>query len=304
MQQIVNQSYDYAKGWMAEGEVADYIPDLHKVDPERFGVAITNLAGQTYGCGDFEQKFTIQSICKVILLITALQDRGFDNVFARVGMEPTGDKFNSIIRLETEGGKPLNPLINAGAIAVSSCLKGATAQEKFEKVLHTANSLFGKKDIDYDRNVFASEWKTGDRNRALAYMMRSAGVFDNDVSEVLEVYFKSCSILANCAEISRMGAILANDGRDPVDGKLVVDPFFVKVSRSLMSICGLYDASGEFALRVGIPAKSGVGGGILGVVPNRMGIATFAPRLDTKGNSYCGIKAMEHMSRILQLSIF
>ena len=229
MQQIVNSSYCYAKSWLNEGEVADYIPELCKVDKDQFGVCITNLVGQTYGSGDFEQKFTVQSICKVILLITALKDVGFDAVFARVGMEPTGDKFNSIIRLETGSGKPLNPMINAGAIAVSSCLKGTNVEEKFEKVLAMANALFGKTDTEYDKSVFLSEQTTGDRNRALAYMMRSGGVFENNVDEILNVYFKSCSILASCKDISHMGAVLANEGRSPTTGKMIVDPFFVKV---------------------------------------------------------------------------
>ena len=305
MQQTVTQAYLYARTYLGQGAKADYIPQLCKMNSDYFGLAITNLAGQTYGCGDFEQKFTIQSICKVILLITALQDAGFDKVFSRVGMEPTGDKFNSIVRLETgSGNRPLNPLINAGAIAVTSCIAGSTSDDKFDRVLHVAQTLLGNQAISYDEDVYSSEKATGDRNRALAYMMRSGGVFSESVDELLETYFKACSLSVNCSEISYMGAILANNGVDPISGKLTVDPFFVKVTRSLMSVCGLYDASGEFALRVGIPAKSGVGGGILGIVPSRMGIATFAPLLDSKGNSTCGIKAMEFLSSALSLSIF
>lgn len=305
MQQAVEKAYNYASSWLHEGTVASYIPELSKVNPDQLGICITNLGGNTFGCGNYEENFTIQSICKVILLATALQDSGFDAVFSRVGMEPTGDKFNSIVRLETgTTNRPLNPLINAGAIAVTSCIKGETADERFEKVLNVARAILGNDAISYSPEVFQSERLTGDRNRALAYMMRSSGVFTDNAEEILEVYFKSCSLLANCVDISHMGAVLANKGVSPFNGDMLIDPYYVKVIRALMTVCGMYDASGEFALRVGIPAKSGVGGGILSVVPNRMGIATFAPRLDAKGNSYCGIKTMEFLSQYLSLSIF
>ena len=305
MQQAVEKAYHYAGGWLTEGAVADYIPELGKADPDQFGICITNLGGNIYGCGNYQENFTIQSICKVILLATALQDAGFDEVFSRVGMEPTGDKFNSIVRLETGStNRPLNPLINAGAIAVTSCIKGSCTQERFAKVSTMAQALLGNANTNYSEDVFRSEKLTGDRNRALAYMMRSCGVFADNAEEVLDVYFMPCSILANCVDISHMGAVLANKGVSPRNGQMILDPYSVKVIRALMTVCGMYDASGEFALRVGVPAKSGVGGGILSVVPNRMGIATFAPRLDAKGNSYCGIKAMEFLSQSLSLSIF
>jgi len=305
MQKIVTEAHEYASRWLGQGAQANYIPELSKLNSDYFGICITNLAGTTYGYGNFNEKYTIQSICKVILLITALQDSGFDHVFSRVGMEPTGDKFNSIIRLETGNSlRPLNPLINAGAIAVTSCINGANSEKKFMRVLDTAKTILNNANVSYDENVFLSEKSTGDRNRALAYMMRSSGVFFDNVEELLDVYFKSCSILVTCAQISRMGAILANNGICPQTGKLLIDPFFVRVVCSLMAVCGLYDASGEFALQVSIPAKSGVGGGILGVVPNRMGVATFSPRLDAKGNSICGLKAMEFLSQAFSLSIY
>lgn len=305
MQQAVEKAYNYASGWLNQGAVANYIPELSKANPNHFGICITNLGGNVYGIGNFQENFTIQSICKVILLATALQDTGFDEVFSRVGMEPTGDKFNSIVRLETgSSNKPLNPLINAGAIAVTSCIRGHNAQERLDKVLNLAQALLGNPDVTYSQEVFRSEKLTGDRNRALAYMMRSSAVFTDNAEEILDVYFTACSLLANCVDISHMGAVLANKGISPHTGQMIIDPYSVKVIRALMTVCGMYDASGEFALRVGVPAKSGVGGGILSVAPHRMGIATFAPRLDAKGNSYCGIKAMEFLSQSLSLSIF
>lgn len=247
----------------------------------------------------------MQSISKVVLLATALRFAGFDGVFARVGVEPTGDPFNSIIRLETDSSnRPSNPMINAGAIAVTTCIPGATPGERFGHVLEYARALLDNPELDYDKEVYRSESETGDRNRALAYMMRASKVIDGAVPEHLEVYFKACSLSVNCEEISFLGAVLANNGISPRGGKMLIEPFHVKVIRSLMSTCGLYDYSGEFALRVGIPAKSGVGGGIMGAVPSRMGIGTYCPALDPKGNSLCGLRAMEYLSQALNLSLF
>ncbi|MEG3030522.1 MAG: glutaminase A, partial [Oscillospiraceae bacterium] len=221
-----------------------------------------------------------------------------------VGMEPTGDAFNSIVRLESAADKPMNPMINAGAIAVVSCIEGADAQARFSKILNLARKLLDSPNLNYDENVYLSESKTGDKNRALAYMMKSNGVIGGDVGEHLEVYFKACSLLVTCEELSYFAAVLANNGVCPRTKVCLIQPFVVKVIRSLMTTCGLYDASGEYALRVGIPSKSGVGGGIIGAVPSRMGIAVFSPGLDQKGNSFCGIKAMEYLSQVLDLSIF
>lgn len=304
MRHIAQEAHDHAARWLGQGRVADYIPELAKKDAHQLAVCITDLSGKRYAAGDSKNRFTLQSIAKVILLATALSDAGFEEVFSRVGMEPTGDPFNSIIRLESVTSKPLNPMINAGAIAVTSCIEGNNAEERFERILNVARLLLGNPDLTYDRDVYESENRTGDRNRALAYMMHSTHIFDGDVNAHLEVYFKACSLLTSCEEISYLGAVLAGNGKCPNNQKVIIEPFYVKVIRSLMTTCGMYDASGEFALRVGIPAKSGVGGGIMAAVPSRMGIGVFSPGLDAKGNSLCGIKALEYLSSVLDLSVF
>ena len=305
MQNMINEAYRYASYSLGEGAPADYIPELAKADTKRLAISITDLAGRTHRVGDSQVRFTMQSISKVVLLATALRFAGFGGVFARVGVEPTGDPFNSIIRLETDSSnRPSNPMINAGAIAVTTCIPGETPGERFEHVLEYARALLDNPELDYDKEVYRSESETGDRNRALAYMMRASKVIDGAVPEHLEVYFKACSLSVNCEEISFLGAVLANNGISPRGGKMLIEPFHVKVIRSLMSTCGLYDYSGEFALRVGIPAKSGVGGGIMGAVPSRMGIGTYCPALDPKGNSLCGLRAMEYLSQALNLSLF
>lgn len=304
MQQHVLQAYDYAKEWLSQGKVASYIPQLACANSNNLAIAITSLNGEVYAAGDSEVKFTIQSISKVILLATALNEAGFDKVFEKVGMEPTGDPFNSILRLESMMKKPLNPMINAGAIAITTCITGQNKKERFEKIFSTAKLLFDDENLTYDKYVFQSEKQTGNKNRSLAYMMKSNGVFDGDVEEHLDIYFKTCSILANCKQISFLGAVLANGGICPKTKRQLLAPFIVKVICSLMTTCGMYDASGEYAIRVGIPSKSGVGGGIMAAAIGKMGIGTFSPALDNKGNSFCGIKAMEYLSSKLGLSIF
>lgn len=304
MQEYVLQAYDYAKKWLGEGKVASYIPQLACANSSNLAITVTTLNGEVYSAGKSEVKFTIQSISKVILLATALNDAGFDKVFEKVGMEPTGDPFNSIVRLETMMKKPFNPMINAGAIAITTCITGQNKEERFEKILSTARILFDDENITYDKDVFQSEKQTGSKNRSLAFMMKSNGVFDGDVEEHLDVYFKTCSILANCKQISFLGAVLANGGICPKTKRQLLPPLIVKVICSLMTTCGMYDASGEYAIRVGIPSKSGVGGGIMAASIGKMGIGTFSPALDSKGNSFCGIKAMEYLSLKLGLSIF
>lgn len=305
MLEIVTNAHEYAARWLGVGKVASYIPSLANVEPNQLAVAITDKEGITYSAGDDDNLFTMQSVAKVLLLATALREVGFETVFRHVGMESTGDPFNSIIRLETmEIHKPQNPMINAGAIAVTSCIRGKSAQKRFEFLLEYARELLGNPQLTLDEDTFISEMKSGDRNRALGYMLRSTGVICSNVEQDLEVYFKACSILANCKEISFLGAVLAYGGVSPRTGKQLIDPTHVKYICAIMSTCGLYDASGEFALRVGIPAKSGVGGGILGVVPGKMGIGVFSPALDVHGNSVCGINAMEYLSNKLSLSVF
>jgi len=305
VQQIVSDAHSYAARWIGAGKTADYIPQLAKADAGLLSVCVTDVEGNSFFAGDSAVRFTMQSICKVVLLITALQDVGFEGVFQKVGMEPTGDPFNSIVRLENVSPhRPHNPMINAGAIAVTSCVKGNSADVRFRRLLDTTRLLVGNPLLEYSEEVYRSELETGDRNRALAYMMRQGGIITGSVSQHLEVYFKACSILVSCREISYLGAVLANNGVCPRTGEALISPGNIKIIRALMCTCGMYDFSGEFALQVGIPSKSGVGGGIMGAVPNRMGVGVYSPALDVHGNSLCGVKAMEYLSRVLELSIF
>ena len=235
MQNMINEAYRYASYSLGEGAPADYIPELAKADTKRLAISITDLAGRTHSVGDSQVRFTMQSISKVVLLATALRFAGFGGVFARVGVEPTGDPFNSIIRLETDSSnRPSNPMINAGAIAVTTCIPGETPGERFEHVLEYARALLDNPELDYDKEVYRSESETGDRNRALAYMMRASKVIDGAVPEHLEVYFKACSLSVNCEEISFLGAVLANNGISPRGGKMLIEPF---MSRSSVRSC-------------------------------------------------------------------
>ncbi len=304
MQDKIQNAYEYAKAWLGQGKPADYIPELSNTNPLYLSVCATDLEGNTYTAGDCEVDFTLQSIVKVILLATALDELEFEELFSRVGMEPTGDPFNSILRLETTLRKPMNPMINAGAISVTASIPGENKQQRLDKILAKASRLLCCDNVLIDEKVYLSESRTGNKNRALAYMMHSNNIFSGDVEEHLDIYFKACALIVNCKSLSKFAAIIANDGIDPLTKQVVVKPFHIRVIRSLMMTCGLYDASGEFALRVGIPSKSGVGGGILSSVPKKMGIAVFSPSLDQKGNSLCGIKALEYLSTNENLSIF
>ena len=303
MQKIIQNAYDWAEGFLGQGHPATFIPELAKQDPNQLGLAITTCDGAFYHVGDCHAQFTIQSISKLLLLAVALEDSGFDHVFSRVGMEPSGDQFNSIYRLETERG-PANPMINAGAIAVSGCIHGDTVEQRVEKVLELAAKCMGVARVERSAEVFRCEVETGYRNRALAYMMQGNGVLDGDVNEHLQAYYHACSMLVDCAMLSRFGAVLANGGQDLNSGHQLLDKEIARLLRTLMASCGLYNRAGEFAWRVGVPAKSGSGGGIMAAVPGRMGIGTFSPLLDQRGNSLCGQKALEYLSRELELPIY
>ena len=303
MQTIIKNAYDWAAGFLGQGQVATFIPELTKQDPNQLGVAITTCDGASCQVGDCHVKFTIQSISKLFLLAVALEDSGFDHVFSRMGMEPSGDPFNSIYRLETERA-PANPMINAGAIAVSGCIHGDTAEQRAERVLAMAAKCMGVARVERSAEVFRCEVETGHRNRALAHMMQGNGVLDGNVNEHLETYYHACSMLVDCTMLSRFGAVLANGGRDLNSGYQLVERETARLLRTLMASCGLYNRAGEFAWRVGVPAKSGSGGGIMAAVPGRMGIGTFSPLLDEQGNSVCGQKALEYLSRKLELPIY
>lgn len=305
MQVLLNKILEASKPYTKGGRVASYIPELSKTNPDHLGVAIVQTSGEICCVGDYETKFTIQSVSKPIALLQALMDNGEEEVFSHVGMEPTGDPFNSIVRLETfDGSKPLNPMINAGAIAVSSLIKGRTNEEKFERLLSLFKRLSNNPNLSVNEEVYLSEKETGDRNRAMGYFMKNLGSIRGSVEDVLDLYFRQCSIEVTCLDIAHIVAFLANHGRDIKTGEQLVPVRYMNIVKTIMMTCGMYDASGEFAVNVGVPGKSGVGGGIMCAVPNRMGIGVFGPSLDKKGNSIAGLKILEALSKELELNIF
>lgn len=289
----------------AFGEVASYIPGLAKAPKDALGVYVLDGSGGSVSGGDIELCFTLQSISKVFTLILALMDNGEDAVFAKVGKEPTGDDFNSMLKLElVEPGIPFNPLINAGAIAVSSLIRGDDLQMKSERILRFLREVSGNDKLTYNLEVFRSESDTAHRNRSLAYFLKDNGVLDLDVEDVLDVYFHHCSVEAKCADLARMGLVLAYDGFDPITKRSLIPRRCVQIAKTFMVTCGMYNASGEFAMQVGLPAKSGVSGGILTLVPGRFGIGVVGPALNTRGNSVAGVHVLETMSRELDWSLF
>lgn len=304
MKRILDNIIDECRTWTYKGEVASYIPELSKADSSALGICVTTLGGEEYFSGDCDTKFTIQSISKVITLMMAILDNGSEYVFSKVGMEPTESGFNSITNLEVREQKhPLNPMINAGAIATISLISGKDAEDKFNRILKFTRKITGNESIDINESVFRSELKTGDRNRALAYFMKSNGMIEGDVEETLEAYFKACSMEVTCRDIARIGAMLANDGV-LLNNERVISREVCRIVKTIMVTCGMYDASGKFAVHIGIPAKSGVGGGIMAAVPRRMGIGVIGPALDEKGNSIGGLKVLEKLSHEFDLSIF
>jgi glutaminase len=298
---IIKNNIEYTK----HGNVATYIPELAKADPGDLGVYVVTLEGQEYFAGDYYKKFTMQSISKVLALMLSLMDNGESKVFEKVGMEPTGDSFNSIVDLELKNiHKPFNPMINAGAIATTSLLAGNSVDEKTERILALARKLADNPNIKINENVYLSEKLTGDRNRSLAYFMKSFNVIEGSVEDILTVYFRQCSIEVDCRDIANIGCVLANDGISIKTGERIVPKRICRITKTIMSTCGLYDASGEFAVHIGIPAKSGVGGGIMASVPKKMGIGVYGPALDEKGNSIAGIQILKELSEKLDLDIY
>ena len=304
MEKMLKEILDNNRHLIESGNLPTYIPELNKANKEALGICIADLNGNQYCAGDFQHTFTIQSISKAITLIMALQDCGIAEIFSKVGMEPTGDAFNSMMKLEiVRPSKPFNPMINAGAIAITSMING-DGDKRFDKILNFFRRITGNPKLNINTDVYLSEKKTGDRNRAMGYFMRDVGVIKGDVEESLDVYFKQCSIEVDCRDIAKIGLFLANDGVIPSTGERLADAQFTKIAKTFMITCGMYNASGEFAINVGVPSKSGVGGGILSVVPGRMGIGVVGPSLDEKGNSIAGIKVLEDLSKELKLSIF
>ena len=286
------------------GEVASYIPELARVDPRAFGLAVASGDGEIAAAGDVETPFSIQSISKVFTLMLAMGRVG-DRLWRRVGREPSGSPFNSIVQLERERGVPRNPFINAGAIAVTdTILSGRQPREALGEILRFMRFLADDPTIVIDEAVAASEKRTGFRNTALAYYMKSFGVIENPVDYTLGVYFHHCAIAMSCRQLALAGRCLAYDGRNPSTGHSVVSYERARRINAIMLTCGHYDGSGEFAYRVGLPGKSGVGGGILAIAPGNASIAVWSPGLDRHGNSLLGRVALEMLAKRLGWSIF
>ena len=285
-----------------DGRPADYIPQLAEVEPDQFAIAAFTTDGAAVGVGDTEHAFTIQSVSKLLTYGLALETHGREAVLERVGVAPTGESFNAIV-LDDDANRAPNPMVNAGAIAVTDLVVGDDVGERVETLRSMYERYLGHRP-QVDEAVWASERSTGNRNRAIAYLMLSRGIVDDRVEETLDLYFAQCSVLVTASDLAVIGATIANNGVHPVSGDQVVSP---AVARDMMTValtCGMYDYAGEWAFTVGIPAKSGVGGGILGILPGIGGLATFSPRLDAHGNSVRGIRVFEELSQAFDMHLF
>jgi glutaminase len=301
IQEIIDGVYEKYKN-IDEGEVATYIPELSKADPRDFGICLATVDGQVFTAGDWQKEFTIQSMCKPFAFQMALERHGREATLKRVGVEPSGDAFNSI-ELHPKTMRPYNPMINAGAIAIASLLKQTPVEDSIQTFVDTMGKAAGRK-LHIDEAVLASETATGNRNRAIAYLMLNFDIIDHEVQEALQQYFAQCSLLVNCQDLAMMAATLANMGTNPVTNQRVFDFQYIKYVLTVMFTCGLYDYAGGWAYEVGVPAKSGVGGGILAVVNRQLGIGVYSPKLDAQGNSVRGILACKEMASHFGLHAF
>ena len=284
------------------GQVATYIPELSTADPDAFGVCLVTADGRTFEAGDCDRPFTIQSISKPFTYGMALEEFGASKVFEHVGVEPSGDVFNSI-ELQNGSNRPYNPMINSGAITVTALLHKRYGNRTFEYLLDRFSIIAGRH-LSLDRSVFESEQRTGHRNRAIAYLLLNFGLVHDEAEAALDIYFKQCAIQVTCRDLAMMAATLSNMGRHPLTGRSAYSVTHVKDMLSIMFTCGMYDYSGQWAYRVGIPAKSGVGGGVMAVVNRQIGIATYSPRLDSYGNSRRGIEVCTELASRFGLHAF
>jgi len=304
-QQILDEIYDEIQPELTRGKVANYIPALAEVEKGQFAMTMTLEDGSVYSVGDSKKKFSIQSISKVFTFTLAL-DIYSKKLYKRVGVEPSGNPFNSLVQLEYENGIPRNPFINAGAITITDSLISYYKDEykTLEVIMNFIREISGNMQLSFDQNVANSEMEHGDRNLALARLMKSFGNFENDVQGSVMTYFKHCAIMMNTEELSRSMLFLAFGGKDPISLKQFTSSSRAKRINAVMLTCGHYDASGEFAFHVGLPAKSGVGGGIAAIVPGKMSIAVWSPALNKYGNSHAGTLALEKFTTKTGLSIF
>lgn len=300
-QAVLNQVLEEVRPVMGQGKVANYIPALAAVDPGRFGMALATVDGELFGVGDWRTPFSIQSISKVFTLALVLARDG-DALWRRVGKEPSGNPFNSLVQLEYEHGIPRNPFINAGALVITDRLLGLTGDSR-SVLREFLRAESGNPSVDFDPVVAASEAEHGHRNAALAHFMAGYGNIENPVPSVLEHYFWQCSLEMSCADLARACGFLARHGRR-ADGERLLTRSQAKQVNAIMLTCGTYDAAGEFAYRVGLPGKSGVGGGIVAIIPNRCALCVWSPGLDARGNSVAGVEALDRFTTLTGLSVF
>jgi glutaminase len=287
---------------LTDGQVATYIPELAKASPNDFGICIVTEDGRTFEVGDCDTPFTMQSVTKPFTFGMALEELGHEEVWRYVGVEPSGDAFNSIT-LQDETNRPFNPMINTGAITVSALLHARHGARALDHMLSRLSAAAGRQ-LTVDEAVYQSEYRTGHRNRAIAHLLLNFGVVHDEAEAALDLYFRQCAILVTCRDLAMMGATLANMGRNPVTGEPVFEIACVKDMLSIMFTCGMYDYSGQWAYRVGVPAKSGVSGGVMAVVNRQLGIATYSPPLDERGNSRRGIEVCSGLAARLGLHVF
>jgi glutaminase len=286
-----------------DGHTADYIPELAKVDINQFAIVIVTVDGQIFKIGDSNKKFTLQSVSKPFVYGLALETHGRELMLSKVGVEPTGDAFNSIIELEKKSHRPYNPMINSGAIAVSSLINGKNLTNRLQHILDLFENYVGHP-LSVDENVFLSEKKTAHRNRAIANLLKHFNIIEGDIEESLDLYFKQCSILVDTLDLALIAATLGNGGVQPVTGTKVLESDSARDILSLMFTCGMYDSAGEWAYSVGLPAKSGVSGGLLAVVPGKMGIAVYSPLINDRGHSVRAMKVFKDLAQVYDLSVF
>ena len=298
IQDLIDRLYESFRH-VREGAVASYIPDLAAVDADQLGIAIATGDGHVYAAGQAEARFTIQSISKPVLYGLALACHGREAVLARIGVEPSGEAFNAVA-FDEPHNRPFNAMVNAGAIVATSLVPGDDPDVRLARILDAHRALVGR-EVDIDEPTYRSELATGHRNRAIAHLARNAGMLTGDVDAHLDLYFRQCSIRVTAIDLAIMAATLANGGTNPLTGERALDADHVRDVLSVMTSCGMYDYAGEWELRVGLPAKSGVGGGIIAVLPGQLGIGVFSPRLDEHGNSYRGLRICEALARELDL---
>jgi glutaminase len=286
-----------------QGKIYASEPDLGEISPDWFGISVATVEGQVYSVGNWDLPFLIQSISKVFAYGLALEDRGRDEVLSKVDVEPTGDAYDSIIKVELNSKRPYNPMVNTGAIATSNLIYGKSPAHKLNRILEMYQRYVGHP-VFVDTPTLVSEQDNGDRNWAIAYLLRHFNLMSGEISKTLHLYLQQCSVILNCRDLAVMGATLANNGVNPITGVSAIAPIYVKDLLSVMYTCGMYDFAGEWVYNVGFPAKSGVSGGIIGVVPGQMGIAIYSPPLDSRGNSIRGIKVCEELSQEFDLHLF